>query len=866
MADVVLTIGGDSSGGQQAVKGVEDATSGLLAKLSDTDAIKGFGESLLSAFESPMSAISSLTSAISDGLLGALGDLGAAGEVAAGAIGGVAAAGAAVGGVLFGLTDHAAGAGEAVEAFSMKTGIAVQNVGPLQLAADAAGGSLDQLGGIAQRLELRMTATGPAADKFNAALSDMGINAAQFRGADFESELLMLSQGFQVASEKGNAMADGIAIGGRNMAASIPLIEKLNPDLLQTAAGFAMVWTPELIEQSRQFNTDLGLFEGALGTVATRIGAELLPVMSALVDTFVKSPTFVSGVVAVVDGLATGLGVATIAIGLLAKGTIDLMAPLVAVGTFVGTLLVQAVQGAVTWVEKAVTGIAAWAQSFGLLQTAGSVFTWLKDTVTTAVDWIVQKLESIPVIGGSIKTAFENASAAFTATTSAGSTLGGVADKLGASLLQVGTATATTSTNQLGLNKAHTDGAAAVTAFDKALADLESAGTNWHQTLLGIDGEVVAAVEYYLNAGVSANTLKEVYALTDVQIKALEDDHKDYIKTLQDVQKVEDAKNQNSMDWIKKLGDARQQASLTQMHDTVTSLDQTQQLWTQYYDTLEQRSMTTVQKQIADVQKWFDDEVLKLKDDDENWSQHYDALYAVAQAKMQGVYDAHNKMFQDSKKLLADFTDGPGGWVDTFSNILVHSGSFKDSIEGVWNLMKGDTLNIFSDLLAGIIHYFLDALLKEVEDYVAQMLVKLAVLKTISFFGALFGFSGGGIVPGGDAGGNDLNATSHVVYAADGLVVPQGTDTVPAMLTPGEGILDVADMDALGGPAGFNAFRSALQSGSLNSAAAGQGAVSVYIDASGSMFQDRRSLQDLANLVMQAINERVRTVSPLSLR
>lgn len=42
---------------------------------------------------------------------------------------------------------------------------------------------------------------------------------------------------------------------------------------------------------------------------------------------------------------------------------------------------------------------------------------------------------------------------------------------------------------------------------------------------------------------------------------------------------------------------------------------------------------------------------------------------------------------------------------------------------------------------------------------------------------------------------------------------PRGTDTVPAMLTPGEGVLSRNDMMALGGPGGFRAFRRMLHMG-----------------------------------------------------
>lgn len=53
------------------------------------------------------------------------------------------------------------------------------------------------------------------------------------------------------------------------------------------------------------------------------------------------------------------------------------------------------------------------------------------------------------------------------------------------------------------------------------MEELNTAGANWFKTLQGVDGEVVAAVKFYLEAGVSQHTLAEAYALTAVQVRAV---------------------------------------------------------------------------------------------------------------------------------------------------------------------------------------------------------------------------------------------------------------------------------------------------------------------------------------------------------
>jgi uncharacterized protein YoxC len=68
----------------------------------------------------------------------------------------------------------------------------------------------------------------------------------------------------------------------------------------------------------------------------------------------------------------------------------------------------------------------------------------------------------------------------------------------------------------------------------------------------------------------------------------------------------------------------------------------------------------------------------------------------------------------------------------------------------------------------------------------------------------------------GAAMGGLVTATGVQNFAGGGRVLafrPRGTDTVPAMLTPGEGVLTRAEMHALGGVAGFKSLREVLRTG-----------------------------------------------------
>jgi hypothetical protein len=55
----------------------------------------------------------------------------------------------------------------------------------------------------------------------------------------------------------------------------------------------------------------------------------------------------------------------------------------------------------------------------------------------------------------------------------------------------------------------------------EAMVELNAAGSGWLGTLQTIDGEIVEAVKFYLDAGVAQGTLATAYGLTAVQVKAI---------------------------------------------------------------------------------------------------------------------------------------------------------------------------------------------------------------------------------------------------------------------------------------------------------------------------------------------------------
>lgn len=286
--------------------------------------LANLGPQLEELFTHPIEGAQSLVALVGTELTSALTGLGPAGIVAAAGL--VVAVGATVGlatGILA-LTDHAADSGEQVLAFSQKTGIAVQNVGQLQFAVTAASGSLDDLSNLLQKLTLKEASD--TSGKFAAALKDIGINADAFNKMDNESKILALAQGFQKGAASGDLMKDAIALMGRSGAENIPILLKLNNQLLAAGAQLGVQWSQDDVKAAEQFRLGINTVEAALGSVAAKVGVALLPAMSSMITSFATSTQFINVVSTAALELTHGLGYVVIAVGEMTGGFLGFIA------------------------------------------------------------------------------------------------------------------------------------------------------------------------------------------------------------------------------------------------------------------------------------------------------------------------------------------------------------------------------------------------------------------------------------------------------------------------------------------------------------------------------------------------------------
>jgi hypothetical protein len=599
------------------------AIGGDISHFTDELKTKGgeLGSSLEKMFTSPLEGGQDLVKLLGGELTGVLGGLGSAGAVAAAGIGGIAAAAGAVGATVFALADHASEAGEQVLAFSQRTGIAIENVGALEFATKAAGGTLGDLTGILKKVEMNSTAEG--GQKFAAALKDIGINADAFKHMDSEQQVLALAKGFQDGAKSGNTMADAVAIMGKAGAEHIPLLMKLTGDLVDKGKVLGVQWSEENVKASETFRTSLNTIETVFESIGTRIGSKLLPAVSSLVEEFANSPMFISAVTTGVNLLSEGLGYAVEIVGKLTEWTIDLMAPFVAWQTFLSTLLFDAI-GAVTGKIGEFIG---WFTHFSVVGDAvsflGSMFTELKTIAIDVFDKVLGYLVSIPVLGPKIKDAMEAATGAFNATAHAADIVGKATDTVAGSLLKQASASDKAKEATDKNNKAHGDGIEAATKHEKAIQGLVDKLTGENKSLQ----QTKDAIDRVIKSG---NDDIDVKTRVIGEIEKLIKSH----QTLTTAQQV--------------FWDANAQLG----KDMQKSIEETRKLHDQYAIDVAKDNEGILASALLTNKKWFDDEVdkvAKMTLTDKQRAAELDALRAAKGQKDKDALDAETQREADFK-------------------------------------------------------------------------------------------------------------------------------------------------------------------------------------------------------------------------
>lgn len=166
--------------------------------------------------------------------------------------------------------------------------------------------------------------------------------------------------------------------------------------------------------------------------------------------------------------------------------------------------------------------------------------------------------------------------------------------------------------------------AEALKKFTAAMVEMNSAGNGWRGTLDTINGSVVEAIRFYLQAGVSQKSLADAYGVTAVQVKAV----------------------------ASALKDEQQGFTLE-----AKSLEETTKLWDEYNALRVSHGGTANDQAIAQIDKWAADLTAKMSKAGTDTNDFYDALAAVSKEKMAAVGVDWTFMKSHSLEALQEMAD-----------------------------------------------------------------------------------------------------------------------------------------------------------------------------------------------------------------
>ena len=732
------------------------------------ESVEGLGEKITAFAENPLGAAK-------EGLSGILEHLGPMGV----GLGAIVGAVGAVGTAMFEMAEHAAKTGEDVLNFSRVTGTAVGAVGALSAAGEIGGTSLDGLQGMLVQMQRRLDASGPGADKLNAALADLGINSETFRAADPTDRIAMLSQGLQGAAGSTNLMSDALAIMGRSGVQNLPFLMKNFDELKASGETLGYTWSVTDTEAAEHLGIATGKTSVEMSTLSTAIGVALIPAVTAGVEGFnrlilaVEHVADLGGLVSGTWGLITGLLGDFDAAQQAAIGHADaLKTKLDADNNKKYGASVKEMSDA----ENAWNEISGQTNAI-LVSSAKAIADAQKESDNYAAAW------------GRINVAFNES--------------GPKAGDLSAHLRGL-----------------ITDMVNAGVSSGDIVTALKTQGLTQDQITVGIDAAKTAQQEYRgelhdtttvsdllaKSQGAINQAVNTGIGLTDAQKSAwqvfdqmgltpVKNKYFDFDGVLQTTSSYMLTQASTAIPGLINAN----QGLIKENADTQKSIEVTSQLWGEYYKLQAENSGDTKKAKMIDVDNWFTHEVDKLKDDDTNWSDHYDALYAVAQIKMQKIKEATDPYFAAVKTDLADMY---GGFSKTFSDTLIKTHDFGDAVGLTFDKMKLDVEQTLAGLLQDFIQQFFSKLMEKLGVVLAED-TAIALLQAFIFFDK------GGIVP--EYGGTPQYFAAGVgavqYYDAGG--GPRGTDTVPAWLTPGEMVLTGGQQQGLFG--GMNETTSAVR-------------------------------------------------------
>lgn len=837
---------------QAALKALEDQTQSNTEKgsafakyLDDLDprastldgTFKNLKGTLEELWENPTQGAKDLASALASDLSSGLGAAGVAAGIAAAAIATLSVVG-------FELANHTAEAGEKIVDFSRVTGTATEQVGGMSAAATIAGGSLDGLQSMLTQVQRRLDEGGPAADKMNAALADLGINAAAFRAADPSDRVALLADGMQNAAGSTNLMSDALAIMGRSGVQNIGVLMKYTEDARASGEALSATWDNQTTKSAEDLGVATRTTGVELSALSATIGQVLIPAATLAVESLNRT-------ILALEHIAD--------LGGLVSGSWDLIT-----GALGRHALASETEAAVTdttnrlWAAAAKSGLdlssatydvankmlalgfnmQVVAEQTGLsTEAVAELKTAMKEAAASGEAYGA----SLDTINGLLLNANPNIQAI------SASTRGWIVDmkNAGASMADMVAVSGLTVQQIQAITTASADAQKARELYLTSLQNVTLAEKGYTGVLATLSDDVVQAIRYDLQHKASIEDITRVYGVQSEVVKLVSQDLKDeeaaakssaetQKKLLAEVLKAEGDNHAFKMTWVNEFSETERKATESQFSNDAKAIAETEKLQTDLYDTIGSKSGSALNQQLANEQKWYDDQVLKAIKAGVTWQGYYDALWATDQKNKTDILAA-NDPFQKAQKtaqlaLLTDWNaflgDVYGGFSKTFSTdivgLLTGDKGFHDVWTDLWHQLEKDVSAILSDLLNNVIQGFISGAEQKLGGFLASLATGGSSggggSSLGSILGTILGGGGGGgagvdtwdggppigsgvggpALPGNPTVDNPYFKGGGVVYAAHGWMQPKGTDTVPAMLSPGEGVLTTGAMEHLG--------------------------------------------------------------------
>jgi hypothetical protein len=355
--------------------------------------------------------------------------------------------------------------------------------------------------------------------------------------------------------------------------------------------------------------------------------------------------------------------------------------------------------------------------------------------------------------------------------------------------------------------------------LEAAFGELRTAGQGWQGTLATMDGETVRAIQAYLEAGVSQETLAIAYGKTATQIKSV------------------------SMFMVDQV---RQQRINDQ------AIQVTTQLWDEYDAQRVAQGGTATDVQIADIERWKNNLIATMKAAKADTEDFYAALAAVSKAKTDSILVDWDSIGQNSRAALQQAADKAQA---TFQYMLDHADQFTtETIEKFWHLSE-EAQKAADAWGTG----FEDAATKagaaiEQTAQKATVTWETAMDAVGKGLGTMAGVIQGlpGNTPGGQTRYDDYGHPYIYVPGknAPGHPTPPGASTVPGFAN---GVSNFSGGMAMVGERGPELVRLPKGSDVIPNRSVGSPSVTVHIDARESFFDSAAGVKRLADKVTQSI-------------